>query len=103
MDTSVLFEITTPLGITIRTTVEYWEYIVSIKHRMMKEKDELVKEILSCPDEIRQSIIDKRVYLYYKNTDRLYCVVCRHEESTGYIITAYPTDKVKEGEAIWKI
>ena len=53
------------------------------------------------PDEIRQSKIDKDVFLYYKHYDRLYCVVVRHAGMEGFLITAYPTDKVKEGDIIW--
>ena len=41
------------------------------------------------------------VFLYYKQEDKLYCVVVRHEGVEGFLITAYPTDKVKEGEIIW--
>jgi hypothetical protein len=33
--------------------------------------------------------------------NKLYCVVVRHEGMEGFLITAYPTDKVKEGEVIW--
>lgn len=101
MEQNILFEIDTPLGVQVRVTDTYWEYIVTIKHRPMKGKEELVKEILACPDEIRRSKMDKEVHLYYKFTDKLYCVVCKHAGDTGYIITSYPTDKVKEGEVIW--
>ncbi|MEW6068091.1 MAG: DUF4258 domain-containing protein [Nitrospirota bacterium] len=101
MDKNILFEIKTPLGVLIRVTAEYWEYIVTIKHRPMKGKDDLVKEILTCPDEIRRSKMDADVHLYYKFKDKLYCVICKHIGNEGYIITSYPTDKVKEGEIIW--
>ena len=52
-------------------------------------------------DEIRQSRTDKEVFLYYKRFDRLYCVVGRQMGMKGFLITAYPTDKVKEGDVIW--
>jgi hypothetical protein len=39
--------------------------------------------------------------LYYKQFDRLYCAVARHMGAEGFLITAYPTDKVKEGDVIW--
>lgn len=67
----------------------------------MKGKEEIVKSTLESPDEIRQSKIDKNVFLYYKKFDRLYCVVVKHFEKEGFLITAYPTDKVKEGDVIW--
>ncbi len=64
----------------------------------MKEKINIVKEVLESPDEIRQSKTDKEVFLYYKRFDKLYCVVVRHEKREGFIITAYPADKIKEGD-----
>ncbi len=43
----------------------------------------------------------KLTFLYYKQSDRLYCVVVKHTEKEGFLITAYPVDKVKEGEIVW--
>jgi len=67
--------------------------VYSFKARILKDTGK--------PDEIRQSKIDKDVFLYYKQYDRLYCVVVRHAGMAGFLITAYPTDKVKEGDVIW--
>jgi len=100
-DTKYYFEIKTPLNVRVRTTVEYWQYLISKKHKMMEGKDDIVREVLQNPDEIRQSKIDKTVFLYYKEFDKLYCVVAKHTGEGGFLITAYPTDKVKEGEIIW--
>jgi hypothetical protein len=30
------------------------------------------------------------------------CIVARHLNGDGFIITAYITDKIKEGEVVWK-
>lgn len=67
----------------------------------MKGKEDIVKSALQMPDEIRQSKMDKDVFLYYKRFDRLYCVVVKHTGKEGFLITAYPVDKVKEGEIVW--
>ncbi|MDP3259101.1 MAG: hypothetical protein Q8M34_00750 [Thermodesulfovibrionales bacterium] len=67
----------------------------------MRNKEDIVKFVLQMPDEIRQSKMDKEVFLYYKQFDRLYCVVVKHTEKEGFLITAYPVDKVKEGEIVW--
>jgi len=97
------FEVTTPLGIHVRTTQEYWRYIVNIKHRAMAGKEEIVKDTLFQPDEIRRSKVDKNLFLYYKRKDnKIYCAVARHEGKEGFLVTAYITDKIKEGEVIWK-
>lgn len=97
----IFFAVKTPLKVNVRTTVDYWEYLITIKHPIMKGKEDIVKVTLQSPDEIRQSITDKDVFLYYKQSDKLYCVVVRHAGMEGYLITAYPTDKVKEGIIVW--
>jgi hypothetical protein len=95
------FKIKTPLGAEIRVTKEYWNYLITKKHTVMHGKEEIVIETLRDPDEIRRSIIDHSVFLYYKRHERLYCAVARHINGKGFLITAYPTDKVKEGETVW--
>jgi hypothetical protein len=94
-------KVKTPLGIEIRTTKEYWNYIITKKHTVMHGKEEIVIETLRDPDEIRRSVIDYSVFLYYKRLDRLYCAVAKHINSNGFLITAYPTEKVKEGDTVW--
>jgi len=79
----------------------YWEYLVTFKHQVMKDKVDVVKSVLQMPDEIRKSKLDKDVFLYYKQFDKLHCVVVKHTGTEGFLITAYPTDKVKEGDVIW--
>jgi hypothetical protein len=98
----VYLKVKTPLNVEIKTTVEYWQYLITKKHPVMKYKEEIVKDTLQFPDEIRQSKTDKNIFLYYKQFDKLYCVVVKHVEPEGYLITSYPTDKLKEGEVIWK-
>lgn len=96
------FKVKTPLNVEIKTTKEYWNYLVTKKHRVMNRKKDVVMETLRNPDEIRKSSIDENVFLYYKELDRLYYVVAKQIEKEGFLITAYPTDKVKEGKTIWK-
>ncbi|MGB9714823.1 MAG: DUF4258 domain-containing protein [Thermodesulfovibrionales bacterium] len=95
------FKVKTPLNVEIRTTIEYWQYLVTKKHPVMKDKENIVKGTLQYPDEIRQSKIDKNIFLYYRQFDKLYCAVVKHIQKEGFLITAYPVDKMKEGERIW--
>jgi len=68
----------------------------------MSGREEDVKSTLSDPDFIRRSRIDPDIYLYYQSIDHyFYCVVVRHENGRGFIVTTDKTDKVKEGELIW--
>jgi len=102
MDGKIHIEVITPLNVKVRATKEYWDYIVNIKHPSMKNKEDIVKETLLNPEEICKSKIDQNVYLYYRQFDRIYCTVVKHMGEEGFLITAYPTDKIKEGERIWK-
>ncbi len=51
----ILFEVRTPLNVTIRITEEYWRYIVEIKHKIMANKGVFCKRILAEPDEVREA------------------------------------------------
>lgn len=97
------FKVKTPLGVTIRTTKEYWKQIIEIKHPSIAKHETDVKNALKEPDEVRRSKQDPRVHLYYRNIGKLnVCVVADHEnETNGYLITAYLTDRIKEGEQIY--
>lgn len=100
---NVLFEIKTPQCVVIRTTKDYWEIITTIKHPSIAKYTKQAKDALKDPDQIRRSRQDKRVHLYYKNLGKLYiCVVADNiNKEEGYIITAYLTDRIKEGEEIY--
>ncbi|MBA4313567.1 MAG: hypothetical protein C0417_13160 [Chlorobiaceae bacterium] len=69
----------------------------------MTGKENTVKDVLQFPDEIRRSRNDSSVYLFYKleHSGRWICVVVKRMNNNGFIITAYPTDKIKEGDKIW--
>jgi hypothetical protein len=97
------FTVKTPLGVNIRTTKAYWKQIVEVKHPSIASHEGNAKKTLKDPDEIRKSQKDPRVHLYYLNIGKLnVCVVADHETKTaGYIITAYLTDRIKEGEQIY--
>lgn len=75
----VLFSIKTPLNVTIRTTRAYWKVITGIKHPSIARHTKKVKDALKKPDQIRKSVQDERVHLYYKHIGKLYvCVVADH-------------------------
>ena len=99
----ILFEVETPLGFRVRVTAEYWKVIVTIKHPVMLGREADIQEVLQNPDEIRLSKKDPDVYLFYKpeRIGRWVCAVTKRLNGEGFLITAYPTDAVKEGERIW--
>ena len=99
MKSNLYFEITSSLGKRIRVTKGYWNKIVETKHRIMKGKEDIVKTTLKRPEQVRRSTKDLNVYLYYKRINGDYsCVVTRHLNGDGFIITTYITDRIKIGE-----
>ncbi len=69
----------------------------------MKGKEKTVALTLKDPDFIRRSRKDKSVHLYYRwSKEKYICVVCKHLNAEGFIITTYTTSRVKEGEEIWR-
>ncbi|NES19750.1 MAG: DUF4258 domain-containing protein [Symploca sp. SIO3E6] len=96
------FEILTPVGVRVRTTRSYWAKIVTLKHPNINGREDFVKQVLQEPIEVRRSLSDPMVYLYYKDDPPYFlCVVARHLNGEGFIITVYRTDKIKRGEAVW--
>ena len=68
----------------------------------MGHKKEVIKA-LKDPIEIRKSKRDPTVFLYYgRFKDKLICIVVKHLNEEGFIITAYPTRKIAPGEIVWR-
>ena len=100
---NVRFEIQTPLGFTVRTTDEYWERIVSEKHRNMRGHEDEVREALGDPDVGKRSVTDPNVLLFYRPYQEGWIVaVARRLNEEGYLITCYLTAAIKKGTEIWK-
>ena len=97
-----MFEILTPLGFTVRTTATYWQKII-VKHPDIESLLGLVQEALQTPDEIRCSSRDPNVLLFYltHRENRWVVAVARKLNGDGFLITAYQTDAIKEGETLW--
>lgn len=98
-----LFEVDTPAGFRVRVGRAYWGVIVGIKHPTMAGREDDVRAALTAPDEVRRSRSDPAVYLFYRaeRERRWVCAVCRRLDADGFLITAYPTDAIKEGERVW--
>lgn len=70
----------------------------------MRGREGSVAESLTDPNEIRRSLSDENVYLFYKveRPGRWLCVVAKRLNGEGFIITVYPADAIKEGETVWR-
>ena len=99
----IYFDVMSKLNKRIYVTKSRWDLIIKTKHLEIEGKEKEVKETLINPDEIRLSKKDASVYLYYKNYEKLaLSVVIKNKNGEGFIITAYYTDRIKEGKQIYK-
>lgn len=105
----VLFDAVTPLGFRVHTTQTYWQLIVTVKHPVMYGREADVEETLRSPGEIRRSRRDPNVYLFFylfyreERPGRWVCVVVKRSIDSGFVITTYLTDVIKEGDRIWNL
>jgi hypothetical protein len=95
------FEVVSSLGKKIRTSDEYWAKIVSTKHPAMAGQENLVKLTIATPNEVRRSKKDETIHLHYrKSGDDYCCVVVKHLNGDGFVVTTYMTSKIKIGDRI---
>lgn len=94
-------------GRRIRLTDEGWEHIVQRHHYMATFREE-ISDILRVPDEIRRSnSAPATTWLYYRwyygtsRGDKWVCVVVKRLHGEAFLVSAYVTDRIKEGEMIW--
>lgn len=97
------FEIQTPLGFITRTSEEYWQNLI-FKHPDIVDLEAEIRQALAEPDEIRRSSRDPNIFLFYLilKKKRWVVAVTRKLNGEGFLVTAYQTDAIKEGESIWR-
>jgi len=92
-------------GRSVRLTDERIAHIV--QHPELVGMEEEIARILQAPTEVRVSRSDNTVklfYEYYAKTrvgGKWLCVVVKYPSPEGFVVTAYLTDRLKEGETIW--
>ena len=93
-------------GHLIRLTEESWAVIIA-KHPYMGEMRYAIGQTLQFPQEIRKSISDpETVRLYYRwfaetvVGAKNICVVVKFSDGDAFIITAYVTYRIKQGEVL---
>jgi hypothetical protein len=93
----------TPLNFRAICSAEDWERIAGVKHPTMRGRIHEVAKTLSDPDEIRRSQPESEVILFHRRSGiRWICAVVRQGRPAARLITAYPADKVKQGDLLWR-
>lgn len=93
-------------GIPIRVTDERMSHIM--EHPEMRGMEGAIAETLLEPDQVVRSVSDERtvlIYRYYPHTmvgGKFLCVVVKESVDDRFLLTAYLTDRIKQGEIIWK-
>ena len=90
----------------IRLTEERLQHILD--HPEMVDMRFQLEIVLQNPEVVRQSRSDSHVYLYYRFYEQTIvgakwlCVVIQDNSDDAFIITAYLTDKLKQGIELWR-
>lgn len=98
-----ILEAKSVLGKKIRTTRDYWKYISEVKHADLTGQLEKVFLALTNADEVWQDQEAIGIFIYYHKINGYWiCVVARHLNGEGFIVTSYLTKKFKrKGKKIW--
>ena len=74
----------------------------------MQSQEARIAETLGEPDMVKKSLYDVQVNLYYRKyetspvTSKYLLVIVKIDNSTGFVLTAFYTDKIKQGETVWE-
>ena len=93
-------------GREIGLSREVWDHILKT-HPELKGKLDRIKETLISPEIIKLSVYASNVLLSYKYYGDLYggkyiCVAIKILDEDCFISTSYITDRIKNGEIVWK-
>jgi hypothetical protein len=92
-------------GRTVRLSDERLAHILG--HPEMQNMEAGIERVLRQPALVRRSRSDGEVrlfYEFYRQTivdEKWLCVVARYNEEDAFVVTAYLTDKPKQGEDLW--
>ncbi|MEO8496781.1 MAG: hypothetical protein ABI614_17060 [Planctomycetota bacterium] len=100
----IVFRVTTPLGYGVVLTRNRWRDLVRFKHPAIKNYQKEAKQCVSQPDLIRASGKEPDVHLYYLSLEtgkHLCVVVARDDSDERFVVTAYLTARIKQGNELW--
>lgn len=91
----------------VRLTEERLIHILD--HPEMAMLEDRIEETLQHPEQVRKSNTDNQVilnYRYYFNTligDKWLCVVTKYFDNDAFLLTAYLSNRIKQGELLWPL
>jgi hypothetical protein len=94
-------------GHAVRLTNERLAHI--LEHKEMRDLAEDIERTLGQPQLVRRSRSDPAVRLFYEYLaqtqvgGKWLCVVVKYAEGDAFVVTAYLTDRPKDGEELWSI
>jgi hypothetical protein len=92
-------------GHKVRLTDERLSHILG--HPEMRSMEAGIERVLRRPELVRRSRSDdtaRLFYEFYRETavgGKWLCVVARYNEEDAFVVTAYLTDRPKQGEDLW--
>ena len=91
------------MGHRVSLTRDRWREIVRFKHPALAGHEAEVRECVRDPEVIRSSAKNPAVHLYYRSSALGYvCVVVGGDDlQERFVITAYFTATLKEGQDLW--
>jgi hypothetical protein len=94
-------------SLPVRLTEERLIHILG--HPEMAMLKDRIEETLQHPERVKKSNTDNQVilnYRYYLNTligDKWLCVVTKYLDNNAFLLTAYLTNRIKQGELLWPL
>ena len=106
VSSDILFIVGDVFGKKVRITKTYWDYVLYTKHReaIHELSAELLKITLTNPGFVISTLEESVVQFYHQMEDsRFFCVVVRHLNGDGFVITSYITRQPKRNNKIlWR-
>lgn len=102
----VVFKVLSKIGKVISLDEDRWRHV--LEHPEMENQLDRTKKTVVNPDEIRQSVHDPSILLFYKLheetpvTEKYLLAVIKILNREGFIVTAFFTDRVKKGGLVWR-
>lgn len=101
-----VFKVLSKVGKTVRLDEDRWDHV--LEHPEMENQIDRVSKTVVNPDEVRKSVHNPSVCLFYKFyndtpvTEKFLLVAVKILNGEGFIVTAFFTDRMKKGGLIWK-